>query len=263
MKAAFEGKVVLVTGASSGLGEATALAFARQGARVVVAARRVGQGERVVQRIARECGGEAHFVATDVSRGNEVQALVEATLARFGRLDCAVNNAGIAGPRFTPVADVSEAQWDEVMGVNLKGVWLCMKHEIPALLASGGPEGGGAIVNVASIYGSKPSDIGHAPYATSKFGVVGLTQSAAADYGQQGLRINAVAPGFTRSEMVDPERPGAAERYQALVARHSGMKRLGHAEETAAAIVWLCSAQASYVNGAVLAVDGGGATRLY
>lgn len=257
------GRVAIVTGASSGLGEATALAFAQQGARVVVAARRIEQGERVVQRIVRETGGEALFVATDVSRGDEVQALVEATLARFGRLDCAVNNAGIAGPRLTPVADVDEAQWDEVMGINLKGVWLCMKHEIPALLASNGAEGGGAIVNVASIYGSKPSDIGHAPYATSKFGVVGLTQSAACDYGQAGLRINAVAPGFTRSEMVDPERPGAAARYQALVARHSGMHRLGRAEETAAAIVWLCSRQASYVNGAVLAVDGGGATRLY
>jgi A-factor type gamma-butyrolactone 1'-reductase (1S-forming) len=259
MSGAFDGKVALVTGASSGLGEATALAFAQQGARVVVAARRVEQGEQVVQRIVRETGSKAFFVATDVSQGGEVQALVEATLKRFGRLDCAINNAGIAGPRLTPVADVSEAQWDEVMGVNLKGVWLCMKHEIPALLAAGG----GAIVNVASIYGSKPSDIGHAPYATSKFGVVGLTQSAACDYGQQGLRINAVAPGFTRSEMVDPERPGAAERYRTLVARHSGMKRLGHAEEAAAAIVWLCSPQASYVNGAVLAVDGGGATRLY
>jgi NAD(P)-dependent dehydrogenase (short-subunit alcohol dehydrogenase family) len=116
---------------------------------------------------------------------------------------------------------------------------------------------------VASIYGLKPSDIGHASYATSKFGVVGLTQSAACDYGQRGLRINAVAPGFTRSEMVDTERPGAAERYRALVARHSGMNRLGHAYEPAGAIVWLCSSAASYVNGAVLAIDGGGATRMY
>jgi A-factor type gamma-butyrolactone 1'-reductase (1S-forming) len=254
----FFGQVALVTGASSGLGEATAWRFAQEGAKVVVAARRADQGDRVVQRIV-AAGGEALFVQADVSRAADVERLLASTLDRFGRLDCAVNNAGIAGPRFTPVADVTEAQWDEVMGVNLKGVWLCMKHEIPALLAAGG----GAIVNVASIYGLKPSDIGHASYATSKFGVVGLTQSAASDYGQSGLRINAIAPGFTRSEMVDPARPGAAERYRALAARHSGMNRLGRAEETANAIVWLCSDAASYVNGAVLAVDGGGATRMY
>lgn len=255
---AFAGQVALVTGASSGLGEATAWRFAQEGAKVVVAARRADQGARVVQRIE-AAGGEALFVQADVSRAGDVERMVASTLDRFGRLDCAVNNAGIAGPRFTPIADVTEAQWDEVMGVNLKGVWLCMKHEIPALLAGGG----GAIVNVASIYGLKPSDIGHASYSTSKFGVVGLTQSAASDYGQTGLRINAIAPGFTRSEMVDPNRPGAAERYQALTARHSGMKRLGQAEEAANAIVWLCSGAASYVNGAVLAVDGGGATRMY
>lgn len=254
----FAGKVALVTGASSGLGEATAWHFAQEGAKVVVAARRVDQGMRVVERIE-AAGGEAFFVQADVSRAGNVERMVAVAFDRFGRLDCAVNNAGIAGPRFTPIADVTEAQWDEVMGVNLKGVWLCMKHEIPALLASGG----GAIVNVASIYGLKPSDIGHASYATSKFGVVGLTQSAASDYGQMGLRINAIAPGFTRSEMVDPDRPGAAERYRALTARHCGMNRLGRAEEPAAAIVWLCSEAASYVNGTVLAVDGGGATRMY
>jgi len=254
----FDGQVALVTGGSSGLGEATALKFAEEGARVVIAARRAAQSEGVVQRIV-SAGGEALFVQADVSRAADVEALVKATVRRFGRLDCAVNNAGIAGPRFTPVADVTEADWDQVMGINLKGVWLCMKHEIPAMLA----HGGGAIVNVASIYGSKPSDIGHAPYCCSKFGVVGLTQSAAADYGQQSLRINAVAPGFTHSEMVDTNRPGAAERYAMLIARHSGMKRLGNAQEAANAIVWLCSENASYVNCAVLSVDGGGATRLY
>jgi NAD(P)-dependent dehydrogenase (short-subunit alcohol dehydrogenase family) len=254
----FAGKVALVTGGSSGLGEATALRFAREGARVVIAARRVGQSEGVVARI-RDAGGEAHFVPADVSRAADVQRLVAATLEKFGRLDCAVNNAGISGPRFTPLADVTEEQWDQLMNVNLRGVWLCMKHEIPAMLAGGG----GAVVNVASIYGLKPGDMGHGAYATSKHAVIGLTTSAAADYGQQGLRINAVAPGFTHSEMVDVNRPGAAENYARLIARHSGMKRLGNAEEVANAIVWLCSGQASYVNGAVLAVDGGGATRLY
>ena len=151
----FEGKVALVTGGSSGLGEATALKFAEEGARVVIAARRSEQSIEVVRRII-EAGGAAHFVQTDVSRAADVERMVKATVEKFGRLDCAVNNAGVVGPRFTPVADVTEAQWDEVMGVNLKGVWLCMKHEIAAMLANGS----GAIVNVASIYGLKPSDIG-------------------------------------------------------------------------------------------------------
>jgi NAD(P)-dependent dehydrogenase (short-subunit alcohol dehydrogenase family) len=254
----FAGKVALVTGGSSGLGAATALKFAELGARVVIAARRAEQSAQVVQRIA-ALGSEAHFVQADVSRAADVERMVNSTMERFGRLDCAVNNAGISGPRFTPTADVTEAQWDEVMGVNLKGVWLCMKHEIPAMLATGG----GAIVNVASIYGYKPSDAGLVAYATSKHGVVGLTQTAAVDYGQLSMRINAVAPGFTHSEMVDIKRPGAAEGYRKLVARHSGMNRLGQAEETANAIVWLCSDSASYINGVVLPIDGGGATRLY
>jgi NAD(P)-dependent dehydrogenase (short-subunit alcohol dehydrogenase family) len=254
----FAGKVVLVTGGSSGLGEATALEFASEGAKVVIGARRAGQSADVVKRIA-AAGGEAHFVQADMSRAADVENLVRETVKKFGRLDCAVNNAGISGPRFTPVADVTEEQWDQVMNVNLKGVWLCLKYEIRAMLAAGG----GAIVNVASIYGLKPADSGHVPYGASKHGVVGLTTGAAVDYGQMSIRINAVAPGFTHSEMVDVNRPGAAERYQRLVARHSGMNRLGRADEAANAIVWLCSDEASYVNGAVLTVDGGGATRLY
>jgi NAD(P)-dependent dehydrogenase (short-subunit alcohol dehydrogenase family) len=198
-------------------------------------------------------------VQADMSRAADIERMVKATLDKFGRLDCAVNNAGISGKSGTPVADFTEAQWDEVMNVNLKGVWLCMKHEIPAMLANGG----GAIVNVASMYGIKPSDTGLAPYATSKHGVIGLTTSAASDYGQMSMRINAVAPGFTRSEMVNTDSPKAAQRYQMLAERHSGMKRLGEAEEVANAIVWLCSGEASFVNGAVLTLDGGGAPRLY
>jgi NAD(P)-dependent dehydrogenase (short-subunit alcohol dehydrogenase family) len=252
------GKVALVTGGSSGLGEATALKFAREGAKVVIAARRVEQSEQVVRRIA-ELGSEAHFVQADVSRAADVERLVSETVRKFGRLDCAVNNAGISGPRYTPLAEITEEQWDQVMNVNLKGVWLCMKHEIPAMLANGG----GAIVNIASIYGLKPADSGHVPYGASKHGVVGLTTGAAVDYGQMSIRINAVAPGFTHSEMVDVNRPRAAESYRKLVARHSGMNRLGNADEAANAIVWLCSDEASYVNGSVLTVDGGGATRMY
>ncbi|TWG94379.1 NAD(P)-dependent dehydrogenase (short-subunit alcohol dehydrogenase family) [Luteimonas sp. J16] len=254
----FAGKVALVTGASSGLGEAAALALAERGAKVVLAARRSDRCQALAGRI-RAAGGEAWAVQADVSRAADVAAMIAAALDRFGRLDCAVNNAGIAGPMRTPLAEVEEAQWDAVMEVNLKGVWLCMKHEIPAMLAGGG----GAIVNVASIYGLKPSDVGHSAYAASKHGVVGLTRSAASDYGQQALRINAVAPGYTRSEMVDTGRPGAAEHYARMVARHGGMRRLGEAREAANAIAWLCSDEAGYVNGAVLEVDGGGATRMY
>jgi NAD(P)-dependent dehydrogenase (short-subunit alcohol dehydrogenase family) len=254
----FEGKVALITGGSSGLGAATALRFAREGAMVVIAARRTDQSEVVLGQI-QALGADGLFVRTDVSNGADIKAMVQKAVARFGRLDFAVNNAGVTGPVRTPVADVDEAQWDALMNVNLKGVWLCMKYEIPAMLS----QGGGAIVNVASIYGFKPSEIGHAPYVVSKFGVVGLTKSAAIDYGQMGLRINAVAPGFTKSEMVNPDLPGAADRYKGIVARHSAMNRLGEAEEIANAIVWLCSSDARFVNGAVLTVDGGQTTRQY
>jgi A-factor type gamma-butyrolactone 1'-reductase (1S-forming) len=253
-----EGKVALVTGGSAGLGAATALQFAREGARVVIAARRTDQSEAVLKQV-QALGGEGFFVRTDVSRAADIQAMVQATLARFGRLDCAVNNAGITGPLRTPVAEVEEAQWDALMNVNLKGVWLCMKHEIPPMLA----QGAGSIVNIASIYGIKPSEVGHAPYCVSKHGVIGLTKTAAIDYGQKGLRINAVAPGFTRTEMINPDAPGAADRYKVLTARHSAMNRLGEAEETANAITWLCSSAARFVNGAVLTVDGGETSRQY
>lgn len=254
----FTGKVALVTGGSSGLGEATALKFAEQGAKVVIAARRVEQSNQVMQRI-QKLGGEAHFIQTDLGSSVAIENMVKGVIDQYGRLDCAVNNAGIVGPRHTPLADVTESQWDEVMNINLKAVWLCMKYEIPAMLK----QTSGAIVNVSSIYGNKPSDIGHGSYSTSKHGVIALTKAAAADYGQMALRINAVAPGFTLSEMVDPSNPVAAERYKKLVERHSGMKRLGLAEETANAIVWLCSDQASYINGTTLTVDGGSASRLY
>jgi len=254
----FKGKVALVTGGSSGLGAATALHFASEGAKVVIAARRSEQSESVLRQIE-ALGSEGLYVQTDVSRSADVQVMVDAALTRFGRIDCAVNNAGVTGPVRTPVASVEEEQWDSLMNVNLKGVWLCMKYEIQAMLN----HGSGTIVNVASIYGYKPSDIGHAPYSASKFGVIGLTKSAAVDYAQSGLRVNAVAPGFTRSEMVNPEAPGAAEVYKALTARYSAMNRLGEAEETAKAICWLCSDAASFVNGAVLAVDGGDTSRIY
>jgi NAD(P)-dependent dehydrogenase (short-subunit alcohol dehydrogenase family) len=254
----FAGKVVMVTGASSGLGAAAALQFAREGAKVVVAARREEQSRAVVRQIE-ALGGEGAFIKTDVTKAAEIEALVEGTVGRFGRLDCAVNNAGITGPVMVPLADIEEADWDALMTTNLKAVWLCMKYEIRAML----PQGQSAIVNIASIYGVKPSDVGHAPYCASKFGLIGLSKSAAVDYAQQGLRVNVVAPGFTHSEMVDPYVEAAPELMRSLVRRHSAANRMGHADECAEAIAWLCSDAARFVNGAVLPVDGGETSRLY
>lgn len=254
----FDGKVALVTGGNAGLGAATALEFATQGAKVAIAARRVEQGEAMLKRL-QALGGEALFVQADMARGGDIEAMVQKTLDRFGRLDCAVNNAGITGPVGKPLADIEEAQWDALMDVNLKAVFLCMKHEIRAMLQ----QGSGAIVNVSSIYGLQPSDLGHAPYSAAKHGVVALTGTAAIDYAQAGLRINAVAPGFTRSEMVNPDRPGAAERYRKLVQHHTAMGRLGNADEVAKAIVFLCSDAASFITGEVLRIDGGKGGKLY
>ena len=253
-----DGKVALVTGASSGIGEAAALMMAREGAHLVLAARREERG-RAVESAITSAGGQALFVRADVTNRAEIEAVVDRTVNIYGRLDCAVNNAGIAGPVNVPVAEVDESDWDAVMNVNLRGVWLCMKYEIPAMIACGS----GSIVNVSSIYGYKPSPIGHAPYSASKHGLIGLTKSAAIDYAQHHVRCNVVAPGFTRSEMVDPSDEDADEFMEEIVSRHSAMGRLGEGQETAAAITWLCSNAASFVNGAVLAIDGGDMARLY
>ncbi|MCF7996347.1 MAG: glucose 1-dehydrogenase [Chromatiaceae bacterium] len=254
----FDGKVALVTGGTSGIGAATACALARDGAQVVIAADRPDGSAAVLDEI-NALGGDAVFIKADVTGNAEVQALVKATLDRFGRLDCAVNSAGIIGETKIPTAEITEANWNRVIGINLTGVWLCMKHQIPAMLA----QGGGAIVNLSSIYGLKPSDAGHAAYCASKFGVIGLSKTAAVDYGQLGLRVNVVAPGFTVSGIVNPNAEGAAEKYRTMAAKYSAMNRLGDPHETAAAIVWLCSEAASFVNGAVLTVDGGDTTPVY
>lgn len=254
----FEDKVVIVTGASSGLGEAAAIRFAREGAKVVVAARREDKGQGVVRQID-ALGGEGLFIKTDVTKLADIEALVNGTVAKFGKLDCAVNNAGITSPVMVPLAEIEEEGWDKLMNTNLKAVWMCMKYEILAMLK----QGKGAIVNISSIYGFKPSDIGDAPYCASKFGLIGLSKTAAIDYAQQGIRVNVVSPGFTHSEMVDPYVKTAPELMKAVVNRYSAMNRLGQAEETAEAIAWLCSDAASFVNGAVLPVDGGDTSRLY
>jgi NAD(P)-dependent dehydrogenase (short-subunit alcohol dehydrogenase family) len=254
----FKDKVILITGGSSGLGAAAALRFARDRANVVIGARRVQQSEAVVREIE-NLGGRGLFIRTDVAKRADIQALVTGTVARFGRLDCAVNNAGITGPFPVPVADIEEDAWDETINVNLKGVFLSMKYEIPAMLKSGG----GAIVNVSSIFGLKPNNMGGTAYGTTKFAVVGLTKIAAVDYGQQGIRINAICPGFAHSEMVDPIIRDAPDLMRTMVRSYSAQNRVGEADEIADAIAFLCSHSARFINGAALVVDGGDRARAY
>ncbi len=249
MTESFDGRVALVTGASSGIGRAAAQAFAARGARVAVASRRPEQSEETVALI-REAGGEACFVATDVSKAADVEALVARVIDDYGRLDFAFNNAGIEGDPYTLTADYSEDTWDRVIAINLKGVFLCMKYELPHLL-----ETRGAIVNMASVAGLIGGRMGAAYYA-SKHGVVGITKAAAIEYADRGVRINAVAPAVIHTPMADRAfffDDSITER----VTRMHPMGRVGKPEEVAEAVVWLCSGGASFTTGHTLPVDGG------
>jgi NAD(P)-dependent dehydrogenase (short-subunit alcohol dehydrogenase family) len=250
MTGPFHTKVALITGGSAGIGRATALAFAREGARVVIADVDVEGGEGTA-RLVRTAGGEALFVPTDVSRTTDVRTLVERTVATYGRLDYACNNAGIEGTQ-APTADYPEEIWNRVININLTGVWLCMKYEIPQMLT----QGGGVIVNMASILGT----VGFpnaAAYVAAKHGLIGLTKTAAIEYAPRGIRVNAVCPAFIATPMLD--RAGLLtnpEVYATLVNLHP-IKRLGKPEEVAEAVIWLCSDAASFVTGHALLVDGG------
>ncbi len=244
MSRPFDGKVALVTGAASGIGRASALAFAREGARVVVADVAVDGGEETVRLIA-DAGGEATFVKADVSKANEVEALVQKAVQTFGRLDYAHNNAGMLGA-WAQTADCTEEEFDRVIAVNLKGVWLCMRYEIPQMLAWGG----GAIVNTSSSSGLVATR-GLPAYTASKHGVAGLTKTAAVEYVRKGIRVNAICPGFIDTPMVR----GLSEDWPRNdVVPPIG--RLGTPEEVAAAVVWLCSDAASYITGHLLSIDG-------
>ena len=254
MPGLLEGKVGLITGAGSGSGRATSLEMARNGARVVVADVDDEGGRETVDAIEK-AGGEAVFVRADVTSGADVQAMIRTTVASFGRLDCAVTNAGISGlppdGRTYEPHEIPEALWARVISVNLTGVFLCLQQEIAQMVAHGG---GGAIVNLASIYGLVGAR--GAPYVASKHGVVGLTRSFALLYAQSGIRINAVCPGHTETPMVAgvfAARPEEEERLRATYP----VGRLGLPGEIAQAIAWLCSDAASFVTGVALPVDGG------
>jgi len=251
VKARLEHKVALVTGGASGIGRATALAFAREGARVVVSDVDAAGGEQTVQAI-RAADGDATFVRADVSQAAEVEILTKKVLETFHRLDCAFNNAGIQG-QIANTVDCKDENWDRIIATNLKGVWLCMKHEIPLMLR----QGGGAIVNTASNFGLVGS-AGMPAYAASKHGVLGVTKVAALEYATLGVRVNAVCPGPIKtplSEGVLREHPDAESLVEAIMSRLP-IRRWGLPEEVAEAVVWLCSDAASFITGAVLPVDG-------
>jgi NAD(P)-dependent dehydrogenase (short-subunit alcohol dehydrogenase family) len=249
MKTGLEGKVVLVTGGASGIGRASCLAFAAEGARVVVADTAPEGGEETAS-LARQAGGEAIFVRADVSKSSDVGLLVTKAVEKYGRLDCAHNNAGIPGP-MARTADCSEQDWDDTIRVNLKSIWLCMKREIAEMAK----QRSGVIVNTASTAGLRGSRFASA-YAASSHGVVGLTLSAALEYAADGIRINAVCPGIVDTPMIRRHIGGDAKR-EAQFKASSPIGRMAAPDEIAQAVVWLCSQGASYLTGHALVVDGG------
>jgi NAD(P)-dependent dehydrogenase (short-subunit alcohol dehydrogenase family) len=245
----FKGKVALVTGGSAGIGQVTAIAFAKQGAKVAICGRREEQGAEALRRI-KDAGSEALFVRCDVSKSADVQAMVRRVEETFGRLDFAFNNAGV-GTQYVPIDQQTEEDFDQAMAINLKGVWLSMKYQAPAILRAGG----GAIVNNASV-GAHIGLSGLAIYNATKHGVIGLTKSAAMDYAKKGLRINSVSPGITLTDMTNSSM-GGQENAQKVAALRHPMGRAGEPEEIANAVVWLCSSGSSFMTGHDLALDGG------
>ncbi|MBM5457601.1 SDR family oxidoreductase [Pseudomonas sp. P66] len=249
MSMTFSGQVALVTGGAAGIGRATALAFAAQGLKVVVADLDAVGGEGTVELI-RATGAQALFVSCNVTREADVQHLMATTLEAYGRLDYAFNNAGIEIEQGR-LADGSEAEFDAIMGVNVKGVWLCMKYQLPLLLA----QGGGAIVNTASVAG-----LGAAPkmsiYSASKHAVIGLTKSAAIEYAKKKIRVNAVCPAVIDTDMFRRAYEADPRKAEFAAAMHP-VGRIGKAEEIASAVLYLCSDGAAFTTGQALAVDGG------
>lgn len=243
------GKVALVTGGSSGIGKATALAFAQRGAKVVIASRGQEKGEAVVAEI-KALGGDARWIQTDVSKADQVEALVRGTVEAYGRLDYAFNNGG-SGGKGGRIVDIQEVDWDATIDGYLKSVWLCMKFELIEMLK----QGNGAIVNNSSVDGQRafPWD---PTYSAAKHGVLGLTKSAALRYADKGIRINAVCPGWIRTPPVEDMIKHNPESKHGML-QHQPIGRLGEPAEVAETVVWLCSDSASLIVGTALAVDGG------
>ncbi|MDB6170979.1 MAG: dehydrogenase, short-chain alcohol dehydrogenase like protein [Chthoniobacteraceae bacterium] len=247
---AYAGKVAFITGGANGIGRATAIAFARLGARVVVADVFEDGNHETVRLIEAE-GGQALAVRCDVTRAEEVKVALEKTVEVFGRLDFAFNNAGIEPKKPAPTADYDEEEWDRIFDINLRGVFVCMKHEIPLILK----QGGGAIVNTSSgagVIGIK----GSPAYTAAKHGVIGLTKAAALDYAAQNIRINAVCPGYIETPMMERFTGGTPEGRAKVIAEEP-VGRMGKPEEIAAAVLWLCSDGAAFMIGHAMVVDGG------
>ena len=246
-----DGKSALITGGGGGIGRAAALAFAREGARVAVADL-MAEAARETVALVNSTGGQVLSLSGDISLDADVRAMIKAVVGAHGRLDCAFNNAGIAGWQVDAAgkktADWSEEAFDRMIAVNLKGVWLCMRHELPQMQT----QGGGAIVNTASIAGltGLPSS---SAYVAAKHGVIGLTKTAAIEYAEANIRVNAVCPGYIRTRMTES---AMQLRGEAILA-HTPLKRMGNPEEIAEMVVWLCSERASFVSGAAYNVDGG------
>ena len=243
----FEHKVALVTGGSFGIGKATALAFAKNGAKVVIAD--WIENPETLDSI-KKSGGDAIFVKCDVSNEKNVKALLKKTISTYGRLDYAFNNAGIEG-KSASIHECSEDNWDKTLNINLKGIWLCMKNEIPEMIK----QGKGVIINCSSVAGLVGYQ-GLPAYVASKHGVIGLTKTAALEYAKIGIRVNAVCPGVIQTPMIDRltgKKKELIEQFTAL----EPMKRFGRAEEIANTVIWLCSDEASFVTGIAMPVDGG------
>ena len=249
MAGQLDGKVVLITGAGSGIGRASALTFAREGAKVMVADLIVEGGEETVQ-LVKNADGEASFVKVDVSNAADVEAMVNKVVEVYGRIDCAHNNAGIEG-QLASTHEYAEEMFDKVIAINLTGVWLCMKYEILHMLK----QSSGAIVNTASGAGLVGT-AGMSAYVASKHGVVGLSKTAALEYAKSGIRVNSVCPGLIQTPMVERLTNAQPQLGEALIAAEP-IGRTGRPEEIAESVVWLCSDAASFVTGHAMSVDGG------